>query len=170
MYVVAVWSNAALGDDGVVTTRTRTYEWTLWCVAASCALHPLEEYFTGWQVWARQSLGIVMSTELFVVANTVLVVAAFLFARAGWRHPVRNLVIPAATLVNAIGFHIIPSIAERRVAPGLYTAVLLYVPFSSFALGGAAHDGVHRRDIAIACLAGSVVAIGFVLLVRSLSD
>lgn len=153
----------------MVTTRTRTYEWTLWVVAVSCALHPLEEYFSGWQAWARQSLGIVMPTELFVVANTALVVAAFLFAPTGWRHPVRNLVIPAATLVNAIGFHIIPSIAERHVAPGLYTAVLLYVPFSSLALGGAAHDGVRRRDIAVASLAGVVVAIGIVLLARSLS-
>jgi hypothetical protein len=34
-----------------------TREWTLWIVALSCALHPLEEYFAGWQAWAVGALG-----------------------------------------------------------------------------------------------------------------
>jgi hypothetical protein len=33
-----------------------TNEWTLWAVAVSCALHPIEEYVTGWQRWASQTL------------------------------------------------------------------------------------------------------------------
>jgi len=46
----------------VTSARKTTSEWTLWVVAASCALHVTEEYFTGWQEWAVETLGIVMPT------------------------------------------------------------------------------------------------------------
>jgi hypothetical protein len=101
-----------------------TREWTLWVVAVSCALHATEEYLTGWQEWARQTLGIVMPTTGFLAANAVLVVAALLFARVGWRRPVLSLVIPSATLVNAVFFHILPTILQRHASPGIYTASL----------------------------------------------
>ena len=59
------------GSEGadVAVLRKRTSKWTLWIVAASCALHVMEEYFTGWQVWARETLGIVMPTTRFLVIN-----------------------------------------------------------------------------------------------------
>src|SRR5262245_47865518 len=41
-----------------------TNEWTLWVVAGSCAFHAAEEFLTGWQEWARPTLGIVMRTDL----------------------------------------------------------------------------------------------------------
>ena len=149
----------------------KTNEWTLWVVAASCVLHPAEEYFTGWQVWAHQALGIVMPTATFVIANTLLAVCAFLCARqVGWRRPALSLVIPVATLVNAIFFHILPTIVQGRVSPGLYTAALLYVPFSSWALVGAARDGVAPRAIATAVVLGTLMMVGVVLGARWLSN
>ena len=83
-----------------------------------------------------------MPTTRFLVANAILVVAALLLARVGWRHPALSLIIPSATLINAVFFHILPTIVQGRVAPGVYTAALFYVPFSSWALIGAARDGV----------------------------
>ena len=146
-------------------------EWTLWVVAASCVLHPAEEYFTGWQVWARQTLGIAMPTPTFLAANMLLAVIAFLLARqVGWRRPVLSLVIPSATLVNAIFLHILPTIVKGRVSPGLYTAALLYVPFSSWALVGAARDGVAPRAIATAKVFGTLMMVGVVLGARWLSS
>jgi hypothetical protein len=147
-----------------------TNEWTLWVVAVSCALHVTEEYFTGWQEWARQTLGIVMPTTIFLVGNAVLVVVALALARVGWRRPALSLVIPAATLVNAVFFHILPSIVQSRVSPGVYTAVLLYVPFSSWALIGAARDGVPRRAIATAVAGGTMMMASVVLGARWLSN
>ena len=144
-------------------SRKTTSEWTLWIVAVSCALHVAEEYLTGWQAWAREALGIVMPTTRFLAANAVLVIAALLLARVGWRRPVLSLVIPSATLVNALFFHILPTIVQQRVAPGVYTAVLLYVPFSSWALIGAARDGVPRTAIATGVVAGSLLMISVVL-------
>jgi hypothetical protein len=142
----------------------KTREWTLWVVAASCALHVAEEYFTGWLPWARETLGITMPATRFVAANVVLVVAAFCFARIGWRRrPALSLVIPAATLVNAVFFHILPTVVQHRVSPGVYTAALLYVPFSSWAFVGAWRDGVPKRALAVGFIAGALLMTAVVL-------
>jgi hypothetical protein len=153
----------------VAVPHEKTSEWTLWVVAVSCALHVGEEYLTGWQEWARQTLGIVMPTTRFLVANAVLVVVALLLARVGWRQPALALVIPSATLVNAVFFHILPTILQHRASPGIYTAALLYVPFSSWALIGAARDGVARTAIATGLAAGSGMMASVVLGARALS-
>ena len=145
-------------------------EWTLWVVAVSCTLHATEEYLTGWQGWARHTLGIVMPTTRFLIANAVLVVVALLLARVGWRRPALSLVIPSATLVNAVFFHILPTIVQCRVSPGIYTAALLYVPFSSLALVGAARDGVARTAIATALVAGTLMMASVALGARWLSN
>ena len=150
--------------------RATTREWTLWVVAVSCALHVAEEYLTGWQAWARQALGIVMPTARFLGANAVLVGAALVLARVGWRRPELSLVIPSATLVNAIFLHVLPTITESRVSPGVYTAAFLYLPFSSWALVGAARDGVPRRAIATAFVAGTLLMTTVVLAAVWLSN
>ncbi len=154
----------------VAVVRKTTNEWTLWVVAVSCALHAAEEYLTGWQAWARQTLGIVMPTSRFLVANATLVVVALLLARVGWRRPVLSLVIPSATLVNAVFFHILPTIVQSRQSPGVYTAALLYLPFSSWALVGAARDGVPRTAIAAALIAGSLMMASVALAARWLGN
>lgn len=151
------------------TPGQTTREWTLWAAAVSCALHPAEEYVTGWQSWASETLGIAMPTAVFLAMNAVLLIAAFGLARVGWRRPALSLIIPAATLANAILFHILPTLVQRRVSPGVYTAVLLYVPFSSWALIGAARDGVPRTAVARAAVSGMAVATGVILAARCLT-
>lgn len=150
-----------------MASRT-TREWTLWVVAASCALHASEEYLTGWQSWAAGTLGITMPTALFFVANGVLVGLALLTAPVGWRSPTLSLVIPSATLVNAVFFHILPTLVQGRIAPGTYTACLLYLPFSTWALVGATRDGVPRRAVALAMVGGTVMMLSVVLGARLL--
>jgi len=150
----------------VTDPRKPTSEWTLWVVAASCALHVAEEYSTGWQEWAVETLGIVMPTTRFLAANVVLVIAALFLARIGWRRPALSLVIPAATLVNAVFFHIIPTVVQNRVSPGVYTATLLYLPFSSWAFLGAWRDGVPKRAIVVALIAGTLMMMIVVLTAR----
>jgi hypothetical protein len=122
----------------------------------------------GWQSWATETLGIVMPTARFFLMNGVLVVAAFVLARVGWRSPALSLVIPAATLVNAIFFHILPTVVQGRLSPGTYTATILYLPFSSWSLVGAVKDGVPRRAVVVALVAGSVMMLGVVFGARAL--
>lgn len=147
-------------------TGKRTNEWTLWAVAASCALHATEEYFTGWQGWAFETLGITMPTAWFVAANGILVIAAFVLAGTGWKRPALSLIIPGATLVNALFFHILPTILQGRIAPGIFTAALLYVPFSSWAFVGAWRDGVPKRAVGAGLLLGTLQMIAVVLAAR----
>jgi hypothetical protein len=149
--------------------RTATSEWTLWVVAGSCVVHVAEEYLTGWQAWARLNLGIMMPASAFLAANAVLVAAAFLVARVGWRRPALSLVIPSATLVNAIFFHILPAFVQQSASPGMYSAALLYLPFSSWALAGAARDGVPRVAIAGAFAGGTVLMLSVVVAARWLT-
>ncbi|MFI5110897.1 MAG: HXXEE domain-containing protein, partial [Terriglobales bacterium] len=111
-----------------------------------------------------------MPTTRFLVANAVLVVVALLLARVGWRRPALSLIIPSATLVNAVFFHIVPTIVQGRVSPGIYTAALLYVPFSSWALVGAARDGVARTAIATAFVVGALMMASVVMGARWLSN
>lgn len=150
----------------MTVVRKPTSEWTLWVVAASCALHVAEEYLTGWQEWARETLGIVMPTTRFFVMNVVLVVAALFLARTGWRWPTLSLIIPAATLVNAVFFHIIPTVVQQRVSPGVYTAALLYVPFSTWAFVGAWRDGVPKRAMSVAFITGTLMMLAVVMIAR----
>ena len=154
---------------GLVTSDNATSEWTLWVVAGSCALHVAEEYLTGWQTWASETLAIVVPTARFLFANAVLIVAALVLASVGWKRPTLSLIIPAATLVNAIFFHILPTIVQSRVSPGVYSAVLLYLPFSSWAFLGAWRDGVPRRAMAVASIVGALMMAAVVLAARWLS-
>jgi hypothetical protein len=82
---------------------------------------------------------------------------------------VLSLVVPAATLANGILFHIVPSVVQGRPAPGVYTSVLLYLPFSSWSLAGAVRDGVPRRSVALGALAGACMMLGMVLAARLLT-
>jgi hypothetical protein len=123
----------------------------------------MEEYVTGWQAWALRTLGIAMPAPRFLVANTVLFVAALFLAGIGWRLPALSLTIPAATLVNAVFFHILPTVVQHRVSPGVYTATLLYLPFSSWAFVGAWRDGVPKRSLVVALLSGTLLMLAVFL-------
>jgi hypothetical protein len=96
----------------------------------------------------------------------VLFVAALFLAGIGWRLPALSLTIPAATLVNAVFFHILPTVVQHRVSPGVYTATLLYLPFSSWAFVGAWRDGVPKRSLVVALLSGTLLMLAVVLAAR----
>jgi uncharacterized protein with HXXEE motif len=150
--------------------KNRAHVWVLWVVAISFALHASEEYFTGWQSWALQISGVVVPASLFITANFVAVVAAFAVACNGWKWPAVSLIFPAVTLVNGIFFHILPTIAMRRASPGVYTATLLYLPFSSYAFFVALRDRVSRKSVALAFLLGVALNCAVVLGIWFMSD
>jgi Protein of unknown function with HXXEE motif len=157
-------------NDGSDSQKKRGHVWVLWVVAISFALHATEEYLTGWQSWALQISGIVVPTSLFISVNFVAVVAALAVAGNGWKWPAVSLIFPAATLVNGIFFHIVPTIAMRRVSPGVYTASLLYLPFSSYAFYVAWRNRVRRKSVALAFLLGIALNCAVVLGVWLMSN
>jgi hypothetical protein len=118
--------------------------WVLWILTAASALHVLEEHAMGWQGWAAGALGPRFGVHPrwsdFWSLNAALIVLAIACASTGWGAPAFALALPAVCLINAIFFHILPSGMVMRPNPGLFTAVLLYLPISLWAYAAAAHD------------------------------
>jgi len=75
-------------------------------------------------------------------------------------------VIPTATFVNALVWHLAPSLTQGHIAPGLYSALLLYVPLSTAALIESRRLAVSGADIATGATLGVAIALGVPLLAR----
>lgn len=50
--------------------------------------------------------------------------------------------LPALCIINAVFFHVLPSLQAQRPNPGLFTASLLYLPLGIWAYAAAGSDGV----------------------------
>jgi hypothetical protein len=71
-----------------------------------------------------------------------LIVFGISAAAVGWRAPAFALALPGGLLINAVFFHVLPSIAARRPNPGCFTAVVLYLPIGVWSYAAAADDGM----------------------------
>jgi hypothetical protein len=122
-----------------------SHEWVLWILTTAAAFHVVEERGLGWQGWAAQTLGprlgVIPSWSDFWATNGLLIVFGISAAAVGWRAPAFALAFPALSLINAVFFHLLPSIHARRPNPGLLTAMLLYLPIGVWAYLAANSDG-----------------------------
>ena len=60
----------------------------------------------------------------------------------GWRFPTVALIFPAFMVVNALLFHVLPVLVTRIFSPGLFTALILFLPVTVWLYLGAWQDGV----------------------------
>ncbi len=145
------------------------HDWVLWVLVTASALHVVEEHGLGWQGWAARTLapriGIAPTWIDFWATNGLLIVFGVSAAAVGWRAPAFALAYPALCLVNAVFFHLLPTISARRPNPGMFTAVLLYLPIGIWAYLAAASDDVLGIATLITSLALGAVAMASVLLV-----
>lgn len=122
------------------------HDWVLWILVAATALHVVEEHALGWQGWAAgwlgRRVGMVPQWMDFWPTNGFLVVFAIAAAAVGWRAAAFALALPAGLLINALFFHLLPSITARQPNPGCFTAVALYLPIGVWTYVAAADDGV----------------------------
>jgi Protein of unknown function with HXXEE motif len=122
------------------------HDWVLWILLTASAIHVVEERGLGWQGWAARVLapriGIAPSWPDFWATNGLLIVFGVSAAAVGWRAPAFAMAFPALALVNAVFFHVVPSVQARRPNPGLFTAVLLYLPIGIWSYVEASNDGV----------------------------
>lgn len=117
-------------------------EYILWIATAAYALHMIEETMYDWHGWVRRVLKLQAEWNEFYIVNAFVIVLGISCAMVGWRQPAAALIFPAFMLVNAILFHIAPTLVTRIFSPGLFTAVILFVPIGSWAYYGAWRDGV----------------------------
>jgi Protein of unknown function with HXXEE motif len=81
----------------------------------------------------------------------------------GWRAPAFALALPGGLLINAIFFHVLPSIAARRPNPGCFTAVALYLPIGVWAYVAASDDGVLDAGTLVVSVVLGAVAMASVI-------
>ncbi len=62
-------------------------------------------------------------------------------------------------LVNAVLFHVVPVVVTRVFSPGLFTAVILFLPVGCWAYWGAWRDGM--LTVGAVIISG---AVGFLLM------
>lgn len=118
-------------------------------------MHVLEESSFNWVGWATR-YGLGFSWSDFFLTNVSVIVFGISAAAIGYRRPALALSYPALMLVNALFFHLLPTLVSGRPNPGFITALVLFVPLSIRVLADAMRGGVQRRELAIAML----VAVG----------
>ena len=136
-----------------------THEHVLWIATAAYGFHMVEETVYNWHGWVRRVLKLQAEWSEFYMVNGVVFVLGLSCAMVGWRLPAFALAFPAFMLVNAILFHILPTIVTRIFSPGVITAVVLFLPVGTWAYWGALRDGV--LDTAAIVVSG---VLGFILM------
>jgi len=101
----------------------------VWLATAAYAVHMLEEFELDWRNWARAVIGLPVEWSDFYVVNSIVVVLGIVAANLAGHWPALALAFPGLMLINAVFFHILPTIRTRgRFSPGLFTAVVLFLP------------------------------------------
>ena len=119
------------------------HEYLLWLTLAAYAAHVLEEATLDWKNWAVQSLHLLnVEWSIFYVANMAVMFIAIAAAMVGWKLPIFALIIPALMLINGLFFHILPTLFQRVISPGVITATFLFLPISIWVYYAAYQDGV----------------------------
>ena len=150
------------------------HQWVLWVLVAATALHVVEEHALGWQGWASDVLGerfaIRPTWTDFWATNAALIVFAVAAAMVGWKAAGFSLGLASLCLINAVGFHIVPSIKAGAPNPGVFTASALYVPIGIWAyVAAAADDRLSLGAFVLSLLVGAAVmaaAIAILILGR----
>jgi hypothetical protein len=126
----------------------------IWLAVACYALHILEEYQLDWRDWARAVIKLPVEWGDFYVVNALVIVFGIVAANLAVHWPLLALTFPALMLINATLFHILPTLRTRgRFSPGLFTAVVLFLPVGIACYWRAAADGA----IDAGALIGSLV-------------
>lgn len=122
----------------------------LWLATAAYGVHALEEFVLDWRDWARDIIRLPVDWDSFYVTNALVIVLGVTAANLADGLPGIALSFPALMLINAVFFHIVPTVATRgRFSPGLFTAVALFLPIG-IACFRAAHAAGQLNTGAIA--------------------
>jgi hypothetical protein len=125
-----------------------------WIAMAFYAIHMIEEFMLDWRNWARAVIGLPVEWPDFYVTNGVVVALGIAQAMLAETMPLASLSFAGLMLVNAVGFHIAPMVWTRgRYSPGVFTAVVLFLPLSIAIFWAALASGKAGASTAAAGLA-----------------
>jgi len=125
-----------------------------WLAMAFYSIHMIEEFMFDWRNWARAVIGLPVEWPDFYVTNGVVVALGIAQAMLADALPLAPLSFAGLMLVNAVFFHIAPMIWTRgRYSPGVFTAVVLFLPLGVAIFWTALLSGAARTSTAVLGLA-----------------
>jgi hypothetical protein len=134
------------------------YEYLLWISVACYAVHVIEEKMLGWRSWAKAAIHLDLPWSDFYVVNAAAITIGIACAMVGWQEPAFALAFPALALINAIFFHIAPTLIQRRISPGIITAIVIQIPVGIWVFVGADRDGVlSAGNVVLAVIIGALL-------------
>ena len=108
----------------------------LWTLVAAYAIHVAEEWFTGFPAWVANIVSRPMPADAFLIINAIAMLLMVIGVRAAIRDE-RNgwiaVTIATIAIVNTLA-HVGGAILTRGYAPGLASAIVLYVPLGALTL------------------------------------
>jgi len=141
----------------------------LWPFAPAYAIHVAEEWFAGFPDWAARIAGRPIPGTAFIAINAVAMVLLLAAIRAATRDERQGWMavgIATIVLVNTAA-HAVGAVMTQSYAPGLISAVVLYVPLGSLTMARA-FDQAPRAQLARGVIAGLLIhAIVFIVALAS---
>ena len=137
----------------------------LWPFVPAYMIHVAEEWFAGFPQWLAQIVGRPLPDTAFLLINAVALAAMIAAIRAATRaehHGWMAVAIATIMLINTAA-HVAGAALTQSYAPGLVSAVVLYVPLGSLATIRA-FDQAPRAQVKRGIIAGILVhAVVFIL-------
>ncbi len=100
---------------------------TLLIISSIAAIiHIMEEYKCGWIEWASGFVAGITRKQ-FIVINILFLLLCIAAISVAEKNIIFSSSIFSLLLINTI-IHIAPTIRQKRYNPGLFSAVLLYIP------------------------------------------
>jgi hypothetical protein len=139
-----------------------TLQTLAWLAMAAYAIHILEEFALDWRNWARSVIKLPVEWSDFYVTNGVVVALGIAQASLAPTLVVAPLIYASLMAINAIFFHILPFLATRgRFSPGLFTAVVLFLPLAWAVWRRAVEQGQVDVGIALLSVAGGAALMAY---------
>lgn len=106
-------------------------DYIFWLLVIAYAAHMMEEYILNWKSWVFVSFNREITWGEFIITNAVVIIAGVSFAMIGFKNPYITMIYPSLMIINAIVFHIVPTIIKKKFSPGLITSITLFLPLSA---------------------------------------
>jgi hypothetical protein len=136
-----------------------SHAYIIWICVSVYAIHLLEKVAFDWRNWMHQKIGVTdIEWSIFYVSGATVIVTGIAGAMTGWNEPAFALILPAVEILKAIIFYLIPLLFKQRLTPGIFSALLLFLPVASWAFAGAYYDDVlSASDYVLAYFFGAVL-------------
>ena len=102
----------------------------IWLVALAIIIHTVEEGWLPEYQKATSKSQVVKSTRFFVLENGIIFIFVIALAIVGGRWPIISGILPAIGLTHPFLDHVGLSWKGQKLRPGIWTGLLLMVPFS----------------------------------------